>query len=100
MRPWSRATFEEYRRLTLRAHALLADVPLHDVWQVSLPGGGPSRTMQDVRSVLQAARRSQPLSFPVRALFALRWSVGRWFRWDRPLGRARSVVVSHPAHRG
>ena len=85
MRPWSRATFEEYRRLTLRAHALLADVPLHDVWRVALPGGESSCTMQDVRSVLQAARRSQSLSFPVRALFALRWSLGRLFRWDRPL---------------
>jgi len=85
MRPWSRATFEEYRRLTLRAHSFLADVPLHDVWRVTLPGGGPSRTMQDVRSVLQAARRSQPLSPPVRALFALRWLLGRLFRWDSPV---------------
>ncbi len=84
MRSWSRATSEEYRRLTLRAHSLLADVPLHDVWRVALPGGGASRTMQDVRSVLQAAR-SQPLSPPVRALFALRWLLGRLFRWDRPL---------------
>jgi len=82
MRPWSRTTFKEYRGLTLRAHSLLADVPLHDVWRVALPGGGPSRTMQDVRSVLQAARTSQPLSPTVRALFALRWLLGRVFRWD------------------
>ena len=39
--------------------------------------------MQDVRSVLQASR-SQPLSLPVRALFALRWSLGRLLRWDGP----------------
>ena len=88
MRPWSRATVEEYRRLTLRAHSLLADVPVHDVWRVALPGGGPSRTMQDVRSVLQAARRSQPLSLPVRTLFRLRWLLGRVFRWDRPVAEA------------
>ena len=85
MRPWSRTTVEQYRRLTLRAHSLLADVPLHDVWRVALPGGGPSRTMQDVRSVFQAARKSQPLSPPVRAFFAIRWLLGRLFRWDRPL---------------
>ncbi len=85
MRPWSRATVEEYRRLTLRAHSLLADVPLHDVWQVALPGGGRSRTMQDVRSVSQAAMRSHRLSPPVRALFALRWLLGRVLRWDAPL---------------
>ena len=88
MRPWSRATVEEYRRLTLRAHSLLADMPVHDVWRVALPGGGPSRTMQDVRSVLQAARRSQPLSLPVRTLFRLRWLLGRVFRWDRPVSEA------------
>ena len=85
MRPWSRATSEEYHRLDLRAHSLLAEVPLHDAWRVSLPGGGPSRTMRDVRSVFQAARKSQPLSPPVRALFALRSVLGRLFRWDRPL---------------
>ncbi len=85
MRPWSRATLDEYRRLNLRAHGLLADVPLHDVWRVALPGGGPSRTMQHVRSVFQAVRTSQALSPPVRALFALRSLLGRLFRWDSPL---------------
>ena len=29
LRPWSRATGEEYHRLALRAHSLLAEVPLH-----------------------------------------------------------------------
>jgi hypothetical protein len=85
-RPWSQATLEEYHGLTLRAHSLLRDVPVHDVWRVALPDGGPSRTMKDVRSVFGAARRSQRLSLPVRALFALRWSIGRLFRWDRPPG--------------
>ena len=84
MRPWSRATVEEYGRLTLRAHSLLADVPVHDVWRVALPCGDPSRTMQDVRSIFEAVRRSHPPGLPVRVLFALRWLLGRLFRWDRP----------------
>jgi hypothetical protein len=84
MRPWSQATVEEYLRLRLRAHSLLRDVPLHDVWRVALPGGGPSRTMADVRAVFEVARQSHRLSLPVRALFSLRWSIGRLFRWDRP----------------
>jgi hypothetical protein len=83
MRPWSQATVEEYLRLTLRAHSLLRDVPLHDVWRVALPGGGPARTMADVRSVMEVARQSHRLSLPVRALFKLRWSIGRLLRWDR-----------------
>ncbi len=84
MRPWSQVTVQEYLRLTLRAHSLLRDVPLHDVWRVALPDGGPSRTMKDVRSVFELARQSQRLNLPVRALFGLRRLMGRLFRWDRP----------------
>ncbi len=84
MPPWSLVTAQEYRGLTLRAHSLLHDVPLHDVWRVTLPNGGPSRTMKDIRAAYEASRRSQPLSLPVRALFGLRWWLGGLFRWDRP----------------
>src|SRR5262245_32928052 len=83
MHPWSRVTVQEYRRLPLRAHDLLHDVPVHDVWQVSLPNGGPGRTMKDVRDAFELARQAQGMSPPVRALFALRWFVGRVFKWDR-----------------
>jgi hypothetical protein len=86
MRPWSQATVQEYDRLSLRAHSLLGDVPVHDVWRVALPNGGPSRTMKDVRSVFEIARQSRRLSLAVRALFGLRWLIGRLFRWDRPPG--------------
>ena len=86
MRPWSQATVQEYHRLILRAHSLLHDVPVHDVWRVDLPNGGPSRTMKDVRSVLEVVRQPRRLSPPVRALFGLRWFIGRLFRWDRPHG--------------
>ncbi len=84
MRPWSQATVQDYLRLTLRAHTLLHDVPVHDVWRVALPGGGPARTMKDVRSVFKIGRHTQRLSLSVRALFGLRWLMGRVFRWDRP----------------
>jgi len=94
MRPWSQATEQEYRRLTLRAHGLLRDVPVHDVWRVALPNGGPSRTMKDVRAVFDAVRHSR-LSLPARTLFELRWFIGRVFRWDRPV--AQSGVRSYRA---
>ena len=74
---------EEYAGLPLRAHALLADAPLHDVWAVDLPGGGPGRTVRDVRALLEA----HPLDAAtpaVRALFALRRGLGRLFGWDAP----------------
>jgi hypothetical protein len=40
--------------------------------------------MEDVRSVVESARKSQPLNPPVRALFALRSWLGRLSRWDGP----------------
>ena len=94
MRPWSQATEQEYRGLTLRAHGILRDVPVHDVWRVALPNGGPSRTMKDVRAVFDAVRHSR-LSLPARTLFELRWFIGRVFRWDRPV--AQSGVRSYRA---
>jgi hypothetical protein len=80
---WSRADAAEYERLDLRAHALLADVPLHDVWQVELPGGPPDASIDAVRRYLRfdAIARLNPV---VRALFALRGALGRLFRWDSP----------------
>ncbi len=37
-----------YLSMDLRAHTLLADVPLHDVWIAHLSGGGNGRTLLDV----------------------------------------------------
>jgi hypothetical protein len=71
----------DFRRLDLRCHTLLSDVPLHDVWAIPLADGGPGRTIQDLRAVLQSDQRP-PANAAVRALFALRWWLGRRFRWD------------------
>jgi hypothetical protein len=71
----------DFRQLDLRCHALLCDVPLHDVWAIPLDDGGSGRTLQDVRALLSGKRRP-PANVAVRALFALRWWLGRQFRWD------------------
>jgi hypothetical protein len=71
----------EFRRLDLRCHGLLGDVPLHDVWAIPLHDGGPGRTMEDLRALMLADRQPPP-NVAVRALFALRWWLGRVFRWD------------------
>ncbi len=89
MRVWSRATADEYRALPLRAHALLEDVPLHDVWRVELPGGGSGRTIADVRALLAEGSDTR-VNPAVRALFALRWRLGRAFGWDAPRSDAPS----------
>jgi len=72
---------EEFRRLALRAHALLADVPLRDVSGIDLPGGGGGRTLADVRQLLGAGGPSS-VSPVVRFLFALRRRIGRLLGWD------------------
>jgi hypothetical protein len=62
----------------------LADVPLHDIWQVELPGGGPHRTIADVRS-LMGSKNLARLNPVVRGLFGLRRLLGQVFAWDSPL---------------
>jgi hypothetical protein len=72
----------KFRRLPLRCHSLLSDVPLHDAWAVELDGGGPGRTVQDARKILRGEGRTSNAA--VRALFALRWKLGRVLGWDHP----------------
>src|SRR5438445_7713895 len=75
-----RAKPGDFQRLNLRCHALLSDVPLHDVWAIPLRGGGPGRSIQDARAILFGDRR--PPNLAVRGLFALRFALGRAFGWD------------------
>src|SRR5712664_2180074 len=71
----------DFQRLNLRCHALLSDVPLHDVWAIPLNGGGSGRSIRDARAILFGDRSPQT-NVAVRGLFGLRWAVGRAFGWD------------------
>lgn len=71
-----RISRREFSALPLRVHALLADVPLHDAWAVDLPRPSESRTLDDFR---WPARSSGRLPAPARALFRLRFFLGRLF---------------------
>jgi len=85
-----RADRDEYARLALRAHSLLGDVPLHDVWAVDLPGGGPGRTILDLREIM-AVESLTSTNGAVRFLFDLRAWLGSLFGWDRePLEAPRA----------
>lgn len=53
---------------------------------MELPGGGPERTLADVRSAMSAASLAS-VSRPVRALFGLRRLLGRIFGWDAAAAR-------------
>ena len=84
----------EFRTFKLEAHELLAGVPLRDVSAIDLPGGGPGRTLADVRSIV--SRQSLTGASPaVRLLFKLRVLLGRAFRWDRPEKTNPSSSYAH-----
>jgi hypothetical protein len=76
-----RVTSDEWNGLDLRVHALLAGVPLHDVWAVDLPGGRRGLALADLRAVL--AERVAMSNAAVRSLFALRRAIGRVAGWER-----------------
>ena len=85
---------EEFRRIELRAHSLLAEVPLHDVWAVDLPGRVPGRTIADLRALL-AAEGLRTANAVVDRLFAFRSWLGRVFGWDRAPARASEQSFLH-----
>jgi Protein of unknown function (DUF2867) len=76
-----RVASDEWNCLELRAHELLAGVPLHDAWAVDLPGGRRGLTLADLRVVLaEPVARSNAA---VRSLFLLRRAIGRTLGWER-----------------
>src|SRR5438046_4388922 len=83
---------QEFDRLLLRVHSLMAGVPLHDVWAVDLPRWRVEVTLDDF---LRTANNctldmcgcsNSPALFtpsqPVRLLLNIRFFIGRIFDWD------------------
>jgi hypothetical protein len=66
-----------------RVHELTKDFELEDVWELPTPGGP-----DDLARLVQqfTSRDEGDNEFPVilRALFALRWKLGKLFGWDKP----------------
>jgi hypothetical protein len=85
----------EYLGLELRAHELLRGVPLYDVSVVDLPGGGPGRTLADVRRLDRAATPSRI----ARVLFGVRRLLGRAGGWDRTPLREEDSLLSRMSER-
>ncbi len=83
---------QEFEKLPLHVHALLAGVPLHDVWAIDLPHWRAGITLDEF---LRAARNRPCTPSPVvRMLLDIRLFVGRLFRWDRePVTPARESFV-------
>jgi hypothetical protein len=80
--------------LELRTRILLGDHPLHDVWQVDLPGTDRVCTISGLLARLRA-RRGRGLPWTVQALFGVRAAIGAVLDLDAPPGGKRGA---HPAH--
>jgi hypothetical protein len=90
-----RVHFAEYRRLQLRAHDLLRDVPLYDVSVVDLPGGGAGRRIADIRGLESTAAPSRIAA----GIYSLRRLVGGVFGWDRVQMRPEDSLLSRLSER-
>lgn len=87
----------EYQKIDLRVHDFLADVPLHDVWAVDLPGGA-ERRLADLRALVsleQIAMTNRHVAF----LFWLRAQLGRVFGLDREPRGSAGIPASSYLHR-
>src|SRR5215467_12042688 len=90
-----RASPGEYLRLNLRVHDLLRDVPLYDVSVVDLPGGGAGPSVADIRALEVGAAPSRI----AKALFGVRFFLGRVFGWDRTPMRPEDSLLSRLSER-
>ena len=72
---------QEFKRVPLRVHEFLADVPLHDVWAVDLPRIRPGITLDEF--LREANPHQCRLSPGTRALLGIRFFLGRLLGWDR-----------------
>jgi hypothetical protein len=81
-----------------RVHEFTKDFALEDVWELPTPGG-PDDLVRLVRWFSTPGEDDLP--FLLRALFALRWKVGKLVGWDEPgsgVGeRVRSLRERLPA---
>lgn len=89
-----RVTSEEYHQIELRAHSLLAEVPLHDVWAIDLSGRNRGRTITDLRTLL-TVDEFRAANAAVHLLVAFRTWLGRIFGWDMTPPRASQESFLH-----
>jgi hypothetical protein len=83
---------QEFERLPLRVHSLMAGVPLHDVWAIDLPRWGGEvtldaflRTANNCTLDMCGCSNSSALFTPsplVRMLLNIRFFVGQIVGWD------------------
>jgi Protein of unknown function (DUF2867) len=65
-----------------RIHELTEDFELEDVWELPTPGG-PDDLARLVQQFTSSEKADNEFPVVFRALFALRWKLGKLFGWDK-----------------
>lgn len=72
-----------FRQMPLRAHSLLAGIPLRTLSRIDLPGGRRGMTIAEISAIVGFGDQVEVEVGPVtKALFWLRGMIGRIFHWD------------------
>lgn len=76
-----RISAAEFAALELQTDSILNGLNLHDAWVVHLPGGGPGRTLEDIRNVALSTGPTD-VSTIVAALIGIRVALGQALNLD------------------
>jgi hypothetical protein len=83
---------KEFKQKSLRVHSFLADVAIHSLDDMELPGGDAGMTLQKISEVIGFGGEAEmEVGFFTRTLFCLRTWIGRILHWDEDRELAQSV---------
>lgn len=74
---------KEFKQKPLRVHSFLAEVPIHSLDWIELPGGKAGMNLQQISEVVGFGGEAEmKVGFFTRTLFGLRGWIGRLLGWD------------------
>jgi|CXWL01.1.fsa_nt_gi hypothetical protein len=81
----------EFDKLRIKAHEFLADIPMHSLYRLDLPGGRIGMNVLDIKETIGFNTDNLEPGGITRALFWLRGLIGRALGWDEAEELAESV---------
>lgn len=89
----NKSDHHEFEKLPLRAHCLLAGVPIQSLYRLDLPGGHEGMTLQEIADITGFNDKGEiEVGVVSKILFGLRGLIGRLFGWDDVPALTESVT--------